>query len=286
MSKLKKALEKARAAREGAAGISPPDRSPEGPDGTPPVPRAKQHGPKPDRRGEIDIQYSQTRVATVDRKVLRRNRIISLFPERKTAEQIKKLRTQILSMFQELDGNTLLVTSPNPGEGKTFTCINLGVSIAQEFDRTVLLVDGDLKKPHPRHRDFAADFFGVKVEKGLSDYLQKRAELPELLINPGIEKLTFLPAGKPLVNSAELLGSPRMEALMADIRERYRPERFIIVDTPALLEWTDAVVLSRFVDGILLVVEQEKTAEANLTSCVNLLKGKPIVGAILNKSRV
>lgn len=287
MSKLKKALEKAREARQaGGADIlfentdAPERKSVRSSGRTSGIRRSLANV-----RREIEIEYSQTRVEPVKKKVLRRNRVVSLFPEHRTAEQIKTLRTQILTLFQKLDGNILLVGSANPGEGKTFTSINLGVSISQEFDRTVLLVDADLKKPHPRHQDFASDFFGVKVEKGLSDYLQDKANLSELLINPGIDKLTFLPAGRPLVNSAELLGSPRMEELMDDIRVRYRPDRFIILDTPALLEWADATVLSRFADGILLVVEQEKTVERDIKQCMKLLKEKPIVGTILNKAR-
>lgn len=252
----------------------------------PPTPKVESAVEPSDPRREIDIQFSRTKVVPVKPKVLQRNRIFSLFPEQKGGEQIKKLRTQILSAFRKMGGNTLLVTSANPGEGKTFTSINLGVSISQEFDRTVLMVDADMKKPHHRHKDFAEDFFGLKVEKGLSDYLKKEADLADLLINPGIEKLTILPSGNPIPNSAELLGSPRMELLMDDIRGRYRPERFIIIDTPALLEWTDAVVLSRYVDGILLVVEQEKTVESQIKTCVNLLKGTPIVGTLLNKARI
>jgi non-specific protein-tyrosine kinase len=285
MSKLKKALEKAAETRPKAALEEAKDVK-EKLDSSSSFTEMKKAVEPSGSRREINIQFSRTKVVPVKQKLLRRNRIFSLFPEQKEGEQIKKLKTQILSAFRKMGGNTLLITSANPGEGKTFTSINLGVSIAQEFDRTVLLVDADMKKPHPRHKDFAEDFFGLHVEKGLSDYLKKQSELEDLLINPGIEKLTILPSGSPLANSAELLGSPRMEFLMNDVRERYRPERFILIDTPALLEWTDAVVISRYVDGILLVVEQEKTEEAQIKTCVNLLKGTPIVGTLLNKARI
>ena len=115
-------------------------------------------------------------------------------------DQLKILRTHILERLKEIGGNSLLVTSANPGEGKTFTSINLGISIAQELSRTVLLVDSDLRPPSEQHRDFSADILGVHVGQGLSDYLLRQAEIPDLLFNPGIEKLTILPGGKSLPN--------------------------------------------------------------------------------------
>jgi non-specific protein-tyrosine kinase len=282
MNKLKKALEKARSNRDD---VQRPEVSIENKqlyEDNFPTPEAL----KKKQREEIEFLYDDTRVEKVSKKMFWRNRIVSLFPEKKGSEQFKKIRTQVLSRFDSLNANTLLITSARPSEGKTFSSINLGISIAQEFDRTVLIMDADLKKPHSNHKDFARDFFGVKSEKGLSDFLKKKAELPELLINPGIERLTFLPAGKPLLNSSELLGSPRMESLMDDIKSRYQTNRFIIIDTPAVLEWTDAVVLSRYADGVVLVVEQEKTRQADVKQMIELFKSKPIIGTIMNKSRV
>ena len=174
---------------------------------------------------------------------------------------------------------------PIPYEGKTFTAINLGVSIAQELDRTVLLVDCDLKNHSKPHKSFGEDFFGTQMEEGLSNYLLDQGELQDLLMNPGIERLVLLPAGRPLPNSSEMLGSPRMEMLVNDIKCRYPEDRVVIFDSSSLLTSVDPLVLTRYVDGILLIVEEEKTTTDDLKKVTELLKDKPIIGTVMNKTR-
>jgi non-specific protein-tyrosine kinase len=198
-------------------------------------------------------------------------------------DQINILRTQLLYKLGEINGNTLMVTSANPGEGKTFTSINLGISIAQELSRSVLLVDCDLRQPEANHFDFASDFFGVKIKQGLSDYLLGEVDLEDILLNPGIDKLTILPGGKPILNSAELLVSPRMEMLVKETKERYGKDRIIIFDSPSILTISDPLAFARFVDGILLVVETKKSTREDVKKVMNLLKDRVILGTVLNK---
>jgi non-specific protein-tyrosine kinase len=236
-------------------------------------------------RPELEICYSNTKVKKIDERLLKKGKVISLFHDIDKIDEIKTLRTQVINHLNELGGNSILITSSNPCEGKTFTAINLGVSIAQELDRTVLLVDADLRKPTKYHKDFAVDFFGTDMNEGLSNYLLGQAELPDLLVNPGIERLVLLPAGRPLPNSAELLGSPRMVMLVNDIKSRYSEDRIIIFDCSSMLNCADPLVLSRYVDGILFVVEYEKTTEAQLKKSMELLKDKPIFGTVVNKSK-
>ena len=275
MSKLKKALEKARMARQSRNG--PAEQTGE----------TSVAGSTPALQddGEIQITYTRTKVIPIDPRVLRKNKVISLFHEDRMTDQLKILRTQILNRLKEIGGNSLLVTSVIPGEGKTFTAINLAISIAQELNRTVLLVDADLRHPLERHCDFSCDFLGVDRGRGLSDYLMKNAEIPDLLFNPGIEKLTILPAGNPVPNSAELLGSARMATLAQELKNRYSGDRVIIYDSPSLLTCPDPMVLSRFVDGILLVVESERTPADDVKRAMELLKDKPVLGTLLNKRR-
>jgi non-specific protein-tyrosine kinase len=236
-------------------------------------------------RSEINIKYSETKTKKIDDHVLKKGKIISLFHDLEKVDQIKTLRTQILSKLKEIGGNSFLITSANPYEGKTFTAINLGVSIAQELDRTVLLVDCDLKKHSIHHKRFGEDFFGTRMGEGLSNYLLEQAELQDLLINPGIERLVLLPAGRPLPNSSEMLGSGRMEMLVNDIKCRYPDDRVVIFDSSSLLTTADPLVLARFVDGILLVVEEEKTTTEDLKKVMELLKGQPVIGSVMNKSK-
>jgi protein-tyrosine kinase len=233
---------------------------------------------------ETKIDYSQTKVQAISHDVLRDNKLFALFSKYKVNDQIKTLRTQVLKKLDKIGGATLMITSANPGEGKTFTSINLGISIAQEINRTVLIVDADLKNPAKNHYDFATDFFSIHAETGLADVLLGNIKLNEALINPGIEKLTILPGGYYLHNSAELLGSPQMELLVKEIKTRYK-DRIIIFDTPAILTCADPIQLSKFVESVLFVVEEEKTSAEDIRQAMKLLSDINIIGMILNKSK-
>ena len=246
--------------------------------------QAKRFQEKP-ARGDIQISYSRTKVQAFDPEKLKNNKIFSIFDEIETTDQIKILRTQVLKKLKEIGGNSILVTSAHPYEGKTFTSINLGVSIAKEFSRTVLIIDADLRKPTKRHTAFSTEFFTLDVEVGLTDYLKGEADIPDILINPGIDKLTLIPGGKPVYNAPELLSSSRMEEMMSEIKNRYPSDRLIIVDGPAMLPFPDAVILSRYVDGVLPVVELERTPIDQLKKMMDSLKDTPIIGTVLNKNR-
>jgi non-specific protein-tyrosine kinase len=272
MSKLKKAMEKAKQAREmDSADLFQDDK-------VLAAPFSREQGKRQETRQEIKPEYTRTKKTEIDLPILKRHRIVSLFHEEAMTDQLKILHTQVMNKVEELGGNSLLVTSPKPREGKTTTAINLAVSISHKVDRTVLLVDADIRKP-TIHR-----YLGLDESMGLSDYLLGRAEIPDLLINPGIEKMVILPGGSPLTNSSELLASPRMEALAEEMKGRYR-DRFIIFDSPCLLSCADAHALSEYVDGILLVVESEKTPGKDLEKALELLAGKRIIGTVLNKAK-
>ena len=234
---------------------------------------------------DIRVSYSRTRVQAFDPDKLKNNKIFSIFDDIETTDQIKILRTQVLKKLKDIGGNSILVTSANPYEGKTFTSINLGVSIAKEFSRTVLIIDADLRKPTKRHTAFSTEFFTLDVEVGLTDYLKGEADIPDILINPGIDKLTLIPAGHPVDNAPELLSSKRMEEMMAEIKSRYASDRLVIVDGPAILPFPDALILSRYVDGVLPVIEVEKTPAEQLKKVMEILKETRVFGTVLNKNR-
>ena len=277
MSKLKKALERAKEAR-GDHG------SPLGHEGQG-KPRKPQLDPTELDKSiqEIKVNYSRTKVLNIDPRKLKENKIFSHIKENGMAEQITILKTQLLNKLEQINGNTLMVTSAYPGEGKTFMSINLAFSIAQELHRTVLLVDCDLRHPDAGHVDFTSDYFGVNIDKGLSDYLLGQAELEDILLNPGIDRLTILPGGRPILNSTELLSSARMEMLVSDMKQRYGKNRIVIFDSPSILKISDPLAFSRFVDGILLVVEIKKSSAKDIKKVMSLLKDRVILGTILNK---
>ena len=248
--------------------------------------RVDATGIQPARSREgVKVRYSRTKVQTSDPQKLKDNKVLSVFEDFETTNQFKILRTQVLRRLKAIGGNCLLVTSANPYEGKTFTSINLGVSIAKEFDRTVLIIDADIRRPTKQHTDFSTKFFSLNVEKGLTDYLEGDADIEEVLINPGIDKLTLIPGGTPVDNSPELLNSARMEEMMSEIKSRYPSDRLVIVDGPAILHFPDALILCRYVDGVLPVVESERTPADNIKKMMNQLKETKILGVVLNKNR-
>ena len=280
MSKIKKALLKAKEIRQTpSAEFLIKDRQ----DVEVPANHIEVNGKH--QRKALEVEYRQTKVVNLDTDVLRRNKLFALFKNNKMTDYFDIVKGQLLNKLGKINGNCILVTSTHPGEGKTFSSINLGISIAREHDRTVIVIDADLRNPWRSHRDFALDFFNFSPEKGLVDYLDEVSELSEIIVNPGINKMTIIPAGRRALNSAELLASPRMELMVNELKTRYGKQRIIIFDCPATLSCVDPMVFSHLVDGIVFIVESERTTTEELKKAMALFKDKPILGVILNKSR-
>lgn len=178
-------------------------------------------------------------------------------------------------------GNLIMVTSAMSGEGKSFTAINLAMSMAMEMDRTVLLVDADVPKPS------ICEYLGVsEPRQGLVDYLAKPGlALQNLLLKTNVPKLTLLPVGGRHSTSAELLNSQNMHDLMGELSNRY-PDRVVIFDSPPLLLSTESVTLSGFMGQILLVVEAGKTPQSIVKEALALLDPDQAIGVVLNKNTV
>jgi exopolysaccharide/PEP-CTERM locus tyrosine autokinase len=175
------------------------------------------------------------------------------------------------------NANLILVTSSLPGEGKTFTAINLALSIAAERDKTVLLVDADVVKPA------ISRLFGVSDRAGLIDLLEHQATFADVLLRTDVPKLTLLPSGRRHPHATELLASEAMAKLAGDMSRRY-PDRVIIFDSPPLLATTQASVLASHVGQVLLVVESESTPQYIVKEAVEMLSGCELVGCVLNKT--
>ena len=174
-----------------------------------------------------------------------------------------------------------MVTSSSPAEGKTFTSINLAVSVAMELDKTVLLIDADIHKPA------ASDILGVGDRPGLIDVLSsKDVDLASVLVRTDIPSLSLLPVGKERIDANELLSSNAMAALMKELAHRYH-DRVIVIDTPPILVANEAAVLSNLVGQVVVVVEAEKTRKTLLDEALSAitLRNKS-VGLVLNKSRI
>lgn len=206
-------------------------------------------------------------------------------PKSTIAEEFRVIKRPLISNAKGLGaapidkGNLIMVTSSLPGEGKSFSAINLAISMAMELDFTVLLVDADFSRPSVLPR------LGLPAEKGLMDVLVGEvADLRDVMLRTNIEKLTILPAGMPHARATELIASAAMAKLLAEMASRY-PDRIIVFDSPPLLATTEARVLATHMGQVLVVVEAERTTHGALTHALSTIEDCPVKMAILNKAR-
>lgn len=173
--------------------------------------------------------------------------------------------------------NLIMVSSSLPGEGKTFTAINLALSIAMELDNTVLLVDADVSRPSILER------LGLPPSKGLLDVLTDRElDLSDVLLRTDIDRLSILPAGTQQARATELLASDAMNSVIDELATRY-PDRIAIFDAPPLLPSTESRVLATHMGQVVLVVEAERTPQASVTQALATVESCPVVMTVLNK---
>jgi capsular exopolysaccharide synthesis family protein len=226
----------------------------------------------------VDVTYSQTKVVSMSPEVLEKNRIIMEDNNSQEVAAYRMLRTQVLQRMVAKGWNALAITSAGAGQGKTLTAINLAISLAREVHRTVLLADFDLRRPRLHQ------YLGFEPQSGIGDYILRDTPLHEIVINPGIERLVVLPGKEPLLNSSEMLASPKMVQLVEELKTRY-PSRLVIFDLPPLLAADDALAFSPYVDAFLMVLEEGKTNKDDLQQAMGMLQGTNLIGTVLNKSR-
>lgn len=225
------------------------------------------------------IDYSRTRVTPVSEDTLRANRIVAGIPGHPQADVFRVLRTKVLQRMRQEGLRSLGITSPSKGSGKSTVAANLAIALAMEKNQTVLLVDLDLRKPS-MHR-----CFGIEPERGLADYLLDGAEIPDLLVNPGIERLVLLPAGRAVTHSSELLATPRMMSLVDEIANRYA-SRIIVYDLPPVIGMDDALVLLPKIDANLLVVMEGADNSEQVKQSLRALRDGVQLGVIYNKAEL
>jgi len=176
--------------------------------------------------------------------------------------------------------NLVMITSSVPGEGKSFSAINLAISIAMELDRTALLVDADVAKPS------LGKYLDFRAEKGLVDFLlDTKMPLSNVLIKTDLPKLSILPAGRQHHYSTELLASEGMNVLLDELSTRYY-DRVVIFDSPPILVTSEAHVLASQMGQVVMVVEAGKTSQAMLKESISIIGNSNISGLVLNKSRI
>lgn len=256
MSRIENALAKAAEMRSGTAVVAAAE--------------------KPHNEGAPFIRQTPHRTITINAD----NPLLATIsaPHSAVSEQYRKLKSSLLRLTNaERFRNLLMVTSAISGEGKSLTAANLAITMAQEYDLTVLLIDADLRRPSIH------TFLGFEQTIGLSDCLQDGIDIGEAIIKTNISKLSVISAGREVEKPLELFASKMMQDLMAGIKNRYN-DRYVIIDTPPLLPFAETRSLARIVDGIVFVTQEGVTPQESVVEAKEILKGCPILGVVLNDS--
>lgn len=225
-----------------------------------------------------------TRQGKVDRERLSElGMVVPGAPVTGIAEEYRIVKREIIRNFSGAGnravvprGNRLLIGSANPGEGKTFSAVNLALSLAVEADYDVLLVDADIAKPS------VVSTLGLKDGPGLMDALaDPHLPLGDCLIQTDIPGLKVMPAGTQHLHDTELLASARTETLLAQL-EQGAPGRILILDSPPVLAASPAAVLAGHVGQLIMVVRADETLESALRDAIGLMGACPHIQLLLN----
>lgn len=222
------------------------------------------------------VQYAQTAVVSMDAAHLDLHRVVSHQKTHPASWVFDVLRTQVLQKMDENGWRTLAITSPSVESGKTVVAINLAMSIAQQTNRTALLVDFDLRRPS------VARYLGLNRSLSLNDFLNGHVNISEALVNPGIERFVVLPTNSPVTGASEVLSSAKVGNLISDLRERYS-DRIVIFDLPPVLAADDVMTVLPRIDCVLMVVGSGVSTQNEVEEAMSRLSTANILGVVLNK---
>ena len=260
--RLRKALDKAKLAREGTVQTRLVEKE-----------NIKEKRTPEEWRSPV---YSESTNIELNTETILNNRCICIEPNSPEIDCYKVLRTKIQLLTRQKGWNTVMITSPQPAEGKTLTSVNLALTFSKVYNQTVLLVDCDL-----RHQN-VHKVLGFQSNSGLMNYFLKDQPLEEIIIWPGVDKLTLISGGRTMDNSSELLGSPQMKTLIQEMKSRYE-DRYVFFDTSPVLIGDDAIALANYIDSIIMVVEEGRTSMKDIKKALEMLPQEKFLGFVLNR---
>ena len=223
-----------------------------------------------------------SRIAKIDVPGLMSRHILTPQTKRnRTVEEFRLIKRMVLSRRwdqKDAPGNSIVVTSALPSEGKTTTAINLAMSIAAEEDLRVLLIDADFIRPDALRQ------LGVPSDKGLIDVLQDpRLDIADVMLKTDIDKLSLIPSGQPHERCTELLASARMDELITELASRYE-DRILIFDSPPVLATSESVELASHMGQVIFVVQAGRTKRETVVSALELIGARSDIGLVLNRT--
>jgi protein-tyrosine kinase len=234
----------------------------------------EQPGPTAPVARPLDAPFAEL----ASREVLRERYVV--FPDEAglASQAYKMLRTQVLQRARQHSMRCIGVVSAASGEGKTVTAVNLALSLAAEPNQSVLLLDLDLRHPS------VARVLGLNVEQGVESVLTGDTPLEKVWWRTNLsEKLTVVPAATPIAGSSEVLAGQRTVELMRQLRG-VAGDALVIVDLPPVLLSDDVLALAPLLDGVVLVVTEERTRRDDVNRVFELLRATPVIGTVLNGS--
>jgi protein-tyrosine kinase len=240
----------------------------------PAVPLPEQRVADPALRSDV---LEHARSITLDPQVLEKNRVTGPQNADAGGAAYKMLRTRVLQRMRANGWRKLAVTSPRANAGKTLTAINTAISLAQEPNQQVVLVDLDLRNP------MIGTYLGLESQPNLADHLLRGVPLERVLVKPGIPRLYVIPGAERFENSSEILASAQM-ALLTQTLLATSASTIVIFDLPPLLDADDMLTFSPQVDAVLFVVAQGETLRSDLEKSSELFKELTVLGTVLNKS--
>jgi protein-tyrosine kinase len=192
-------------------------------------------------------------------------------------EQFRKLKTCIFRRSPH-PPRLILITNAAPGEGKTTVALNLAMTISHEIQKKVILIDADLRKPNI----FKEKYWN---SRGLSDYLAGQLPVAAILTNFEDDNFMVIPAGNCPENPAELIGSQKMKDLIKTVRE-YNDDQFILIDSPPVLSASEPLLISEWVDGIILVIMAGQVPKPAVRRVIDTLGREKIIGVVFNQKKL
>lgn len=191
-------------------------------------------------------------------------------------EEFRTLRSRLYSVREKMPLTKLLVTSALPKEGKSFTASNLAQVMVRQHGRRALLIDADLRAPQLHN------MLGTTSDPGLSDYLMGRNDEFSIMQRGPLENLFFIPSGTGVADPAELVGNGRLKLLLQRVEPLFD---WIIIDSPPAVPVSDASVLAKACDGVLMVVRSNVTPADAARRARQEFPGQALVGVVLNGTR-
>jgi len=204
-----------------------------------------------------------------------KNLVTFLKPRSIESEMFKILRGNILFPQSGTPPRSIMVTSAVPGEGKSFVAANLAVSIAQNINEHVLLMDCDIRQSGIHN------LLGIGDVMGLAEYLRGDIDLQQVFRRTEMEKLTVLPGGRAPHNPAELLSSQKMSDLLKEVKQRYS-DRYVVIDSPPPQLTAETSAIARQVDGVIVVIKYGSTPKDMVADLVEIIGKEKILGCVLN----